>query len=336
MTLIERCNFEKTDSAVPSLRPRFAGRGELPLPIALRHGRVVDSRLCYELVGDSGGPVLVIAGGISAGRHVVSSEEFPETGWWEVQRRSFALERNRILAIDWIGADGQIDLPIHPADQADAIARLLCELEIPEAAAFIGASYGGMVGMEFAARHPDRLGALLAISAAAYSHPYSSARRALQREALSLGEAGGNPEAGVALARAMAMLTYRTPEEFAERFGGRPTVEGDRVRVGAEDYLAGHGTRYRSRMSSTAYRRLSESIDLHWLDPADIGVPLTIAAVDSDSLVPVADVEALARQVPGARFRLVRSHFGHDAFLKEEAQVASIITEFLSSLEQAQ
>lgn len=338
MALIERCNFQKTDTAAvdASLRPRFAPRGELPLSLALRHGRKVDCRLCYELVGHRDGPVLAVAGGISAGRHVVSSEEFPEAGWWEAQRASFALEHNQILAIDWVGAEGEIDLPIHPADQADAIAQLLAELGISKVTGFIGASYGGMVGMEFAVRHPDRLGALLAISAAGHSHPYSSACRSLQRQALLLGDAGGNPEAGVALARAMAMLTYRTPEEFADRFGNMPRIEADRVRVGADDYLAGHGTRYCRRMSSTAYRRLSESIDLHWLEAGDIGVPLTIAAVDRDALVPVADVEALARGVSGARFRLVRSHFGHDAFLKEVGQIANIITEFLSSLEHGQ
>ena len=311
-------------------------RGALSLPIALRHGGEAVSILRYELAGQNDGPLLIVAGGISAGRHIASSEEFPEDGWWEAQKQSFALEVNRILAIDWIGADGEIDLPIDPIDQADAIALVLDELKIPRAAAFIGASYGGMVGMHLASRHPGRLGALLAISAGANSHPYSSACRSLQRQALLLGETVGNPEAGVALARAMAMLTYRTPEEFAERFADVPQIDRGKVRVGADDYLEAHGTRHRQRMSSTAYRRLSESIDLHQIELSGMGVPLTLAAVDRDALVPVADIEALADTVPGARFHLVQSHYGHDAFLKEEGPVAAIISEFLSSLEHDQ
>lgn len=311
-------------------------RGELHLPIELRHGGTPILTLRYELAGQSGGPLLIVAGGISAGRHVVASDEFPQTGWWDAQKRSFALERNRILAIDWIGADGELDVPIDPIDQADAISLILDELGVPRAAAFIGASYGGMVGMHFAQRHPDRIGALLAIGAAANSHPYSSACRSLQRQALLLGEAGGAPEAGVALARAMAMLTYRTPEEFGERFAEAPRIDRGRIRVGADDYLEAHGAKHRRRMSSTAYRRLSESIDLHQIDPAGIRVPLILAGVDKDALVPMASVEALAAAVPGARLHVVQSHYGHDAFLKEERQIAAIICEFLSYLEHDQ
>ena len=65
-------------------------------------------------------------------------------------------------------------------------------------------------------------------------------------------------------------------------------------------------------------------------------MPLTIAGVDADGLVPAADVRALAEAVPGSRFHLIQSRYGHDAFLKEEGNVAAIITEFLNTLECAQ
>ena len=89
-------------------------------------------------------------------------------------------------------------------------------------------------------------------------------------------------------------------------------------------------------MSAAAYRRLSESIDLHRIDPDTITVPLTLVAVDSDALVPAADVRALADALPQARFHLLQSRYGHDAFLKEEGQVAAVITDFLETLEPAQ
>ncbi len=284
--------------------------------------------------GASDGPLLIVAGGISAGRHVLSSDEFPEAGWWDSQRGTFSLQRCQILAIDWVGADGTIDLPIDPADQAHAIALIMDELGVARADGFIGASYGAMVGMHFAALHRDRLGALLAISAAGRSHPYSSACRSLQRQAISLAESAGCPEAGIALARAMAMLTYRTPEEFAERFAGRPSIEHGRLRVGADDYLASQGSRHCRRMSAVAYRRLSESIDLHRVDPSDVRLPLILAAVDRDALVPPADMETLAQAVPGAKLHLISSIYGHDAFLKEGQQIAALILPFLASLEQ--
>jgi homoserine O-acetyltransferase len=316
MNLTDRCSGEAAE------------RGELALTLALRHGGQVETALRYEVAG-SGDRLLLVAGGISAGRHVAATRAFSGPGWWEAQAPTFDLDRVRLLAIDWIGADGSIDLPIDPADQADAIAALLDHLGIARTDAFIGASYGGMVALHFAARHPSLCGSILVISASASAHPFASACRSLQRRALSLGEG----VSGVALARAMAMLTYRTPAEFADRFAEPPRVEDGRVRVAAESYLDFQGERHAGRMSATAYRRLSESIDLHRIDPASVAVPATFAAVDSDALVPAPDVEALAAAVPGARYHLIHSRFGHDAFLKEEAQVAGIISQHLQSLE---
>ena len=69
------------------------------------------------------------------------------------------------------------------------------------------------------------------------------------------------------------------------------------------------------------------------IDPAAIGVPLTLVAVDQDGLVPSADISALAEQLPGSSFHLIHSRYGHDAFLKEAAEVGAIIGTFLNSLE---
>lgn len=315
-------------------QPSPATRSEVAIDLALRHGRSAEVGLRYELAGPVDAPLLIVAGGISAGRHVLASIEYSESGWWQTQASSLDPGRFRILAIDWVNADGAIDFPIHPSDQADAIRQLLDHLGVEIAAAFIGASYGGMVGMHFAAACPDRIGGLLAISAADRPHPFASACRALQRQAITLGEGHGDPQAGVALARAMAILTYRTPEEFAERFEAMPTFGSNSfVRIAAEDYLDAQGQRHAGRMNSVAYRRLSESIDLHRIDPATIKVPLTLVAVDQDALVPHSDIKCLADRVEGAPLHLIRSRYGHDAFLKEEAQVAAIIIQFLNSLE---
>ena len=334
MQIIEQPTLRLGD--VTSRLPPAQG-GELPIEIALRHGGPAATVLRYELTGPTGAPLLIVAGGISAGRHVLASGEFPVAGWWQAQSESFDPEVRRILAIDWIGADGTVDLPIDPADQADAIRRLLDHLGIARAVAFVGASYGGMVGMHFAALFPDRVGSFLAISAADRAHPFASANRSLQRQALTLGERYNDPEAGVALARAMAILTYRTPAEFSDRFAEPPTIGSNAiVRVPAENYLDAQGLRHAGRMCSIAYRRLSESIDLHRIDPASIRVPLTLVAVDQDALVPPTDIASFSEAVDGARLHQIQSRYGHDAFLKEEAQVGTILTQFLNSLELSQ
>ena len=63
-------------------------RGEITLPLNLRHAGVRQVTLRYELLGAAGLPVVFVAGGISAHRHVVASEAFPENGWANAQAQA--------------------------------------------------------------------------------------------------------------------------------------------------------------------------------------------------------------------------------------------------------
>lgn len=301
-------------------------RGHVRTTLALRHAGVRNVEIAYELVGPADAPVVLAAGGISAHRHVVASDAFPEAGWWQTQSGvGLDTTRVRLLAIDWLGADGQLDVPVDSADQADAIATVLNALGIEKLAAFVGSSYGAMVGLHFCARHPRRVGKLVAISGAHRSHPYASAWRALQRQAVALGQLQCDESQGLALARQLAMLSYRTPEEFAERFADAPTLSNGRVRVAAEDYLEHCAATWVARTSPTAFLRLSESIDLHAIDPRTVPVPTTVVAIAEDRLVPLEDLFALAEALPRSEIRVLRSKFGHDAFLTETREIGNIL-----------
>ncbi len=319
-------------------KPADARRGTLDCTLSLRHAGDRQVQLFYEWVGDAALPVLLVVGGISAGRHVAASAAFPQGGWWDAQvgdGRALDPSTHAILAIDWLGADGNLDAPIDPADQADAIATLLDALDIDALAGFIGCSYGAMVGLQFAARHPARLQRLVAISGTDRAHPYGSARRALQRRAVALGALQCDERGGLVLARQLALLSYRTPEEFAARFGPAEVIDG-RVRVAAEDYLDHCGAKYVAQSSSIGFARLSESIDLQQVDAATIHVPVTVVAVAEDRLVPVEDAYRLVERLSGEKsLRVLHSPYGHDAFLKEDADIGSVLREaFGTSLQQ--
>ena len=254
---------------------------------------------------------------------------FPETGWADdLVRAGRTLDpaRVRILAFDYVGADGRLDAPIDTADQADAVAALLDALGIDALRAFVGYSYGALVGLQFAIRHPRRLRKLVAVSGAHRAHPYAAAWRALQRKAVALGQLQCADAQGLSLARQLAMLSYRTPEEFEERFDAAPDVINGRVRVAAEDYLDATGARFVARTPVTAWLRLSESIDLHRIDPAQVRVPTLVVAVEGDRLVPLSDSVALVEGLgtPG-QLRVLRSSYGHDAFLKETDRIDAIL-----------
>lgn len=304
-------------------------RGEISFELALRHAGARTVRVRYELLGAADAPVVLVAGGISAHRHVAASATFPEAGWLNAlvgTGRTLDPARRRILAIDYVGADGQLDVPIDSTDQADAMARLLEVLGIARLRAFVGYSYGALVGLQLAARHPQRLERLVAVSGAHRPHPYASAWRALQRRAVALGQLQCADAQGLSLARQFAMLSYRTPEEFDERFDSAPVISNGRVRCASEDYLDAAGAQYVARTPVTAYLRLSESIDLHRIDPAEVRVPTTVVAVEGDRLVPLSDSVALVEKLAGhGKLRVLRSPYGHDAFLKETDRIDAIL-----------
>ena len=321
--------------ASQDLEPERAGRGVVQCTLPLRHAGTRHVRIAYEWQGAADAPVVLVAGGISAGRHLGANGVDPSRGWWEAQIGvGHALDPSacRLLAIDWLGSDGGLDAPIDPADQATAIAALLDALGIDTLAAFIGCSYGAMVGLQFGSRYGVRLQRLVAISGTDRAHPYASAWRALQRRAVALGALQCDESAGLALARELAMLSYRTPEEFAQRFDAPAQVAQGRVRCAAEDYLDVCGQRFVERFPATAFLGLSESIDLQQVDAATIRVPTTVVAVAEDRLVPVEDAYRLVERLRApARLRVLRSIHGHDAFLKEHDAIAIVLRQALGA-----
>jgi len=306
-----------------------AGRDSFRKTLTLRHAGPTQVRLSFEWQGPEDAPVLLVAGGISAHRHVAACAQFPEAGWWPQQAGPglpLDTARFRVVAIDWLGADGSLDVAIDSADQADAFAAVLDRLGVRRIAAFVGCSYGAMVGLQFAALYPHRLDGLLAISGGDRAHPYSSAWRALQRRIATLGRSDGGCREALSLARQLAMLSYRTPEEFAERFAAPAALIDGRIRCAAEDYLDACGSSYVAKTPLTAFLRLSESIDLHAVAAQAITVPTVLVAIEEDRLVPKQDLVQLAERLPASRrLHLLRSRYGHDAFLKETQAIGAII-----------
>ena len=311
-------------------------RGSFPLRLNLRHGGVVDTVLRWQIVGSAEHAVSIVLGGISAHRQLAANAIDPSEGWWPQQvKRGGALDpwQHRLLSIDWVGADGSIDLAIDPDDQAQAIVALLEHLQIARVQACIGASYGAMVGLHLAKRLGTRLGQLVVLNAAHQPHPFASAWRSIQRRIVRLGSARDASFEAVALARQLAVLSYRTPQEFAARFTDPVQLEEGVARGAAESYLEAQGERFALRFAGTAFLRLSESIDLHSIDPATIAVPVTVVGVRSDQIVPIEDVRALAAGVQNLnRYHEFDSLFGHDAFLKEDLRIRAVLVDALAAV----
>jgi homoserine O-acetyltransferase len=303
-------------------------RAVIPEDFRLESGeRLAAAGVVGRLHGPGRGPLVVVAGGISSDRFAAR--------WWSWAVRAggpIDLSRARVLAFDLLPGRDDPGVTLTTADQARLLALLLDGIDEPIVDAFVGASYGGCIGLAFAAAFPERIGQLVAISAAHRSHPAATAWRGVQRRLLAFARDCDREAEGIALARELAMATYRTPEEFGLRFGPTPPRRaGEPYPIC--DYLIARGAAYAEATSAARWIALSDSLDRHAVAPGAIRCPLTVVGFTSDRLVPVEDSRELAERAPDLRaFVEAPSIFGHDAFLKERERVGRILHDALSPL----
>lgn len=225
------------------------------------------------------------------------------------------------------GADGAPSSPeITTRDQAAILARLLDALDVERPLLVCGGSLGGMVTLEFAASFPDRVRAAVVLAAPAAQTAQGLAWNAIMRRALEIGGA----REGLALARMIGMLSYRTPEGLERRFGRARNASGE---FQVNDWLSAHGEKLVSRFDAGAYTALIDAMDTHDVGRgrggmsaalAPVADRLTGVGVVGDLLYP-ADAIREWTAASGAEHVDVASAHGHDAFLLETARVSSII-----------
>jgi homoserine O-acetyltransferase len=311
---------------------------DLPRPWRLHHGdELGEAHIAYRLTGPERAPVIAVLGGISAHRIVAG-----QAGWWPdlvgsghgIDTRQF-----RVLGVDYLGGRGGSSAPepgrkfppLSSFDQANALECIVKHAGIGRLHAIVGASYGGMVALCFAERHAALVERIVVLSAADKAQVLSTAWRSVQRQIVREAIARGDGPAGLKLARALAMATYRSAVEFELRFGGAPVRQDDRFRFPIEDYLFARGDDYVQKYRAETFLALSESIDLHRMDATLVRTPATLIAVREDQLVPFADMQGLAARLNGPRQLIeINSIFGHDAFLKEGAALTPIIKRAVS------
>ncbi len=326
-----------TSVATPAPKAEAPARGSFSCIRASRRLRLVpkygegerEIEVRYLWTGTPGAPTVVVQGGISASRQVCRTDDAPEDGWWDGlvgPGKAVDLDQVRVLSIDWLSAADLGTTSVSTEDQADVIAALLDALRIGRVKTFVGSSYGAMTGLAFAARHGHRLEHLVVLAGAHRPHPLATAQRAVQRGILRLGLENGCHEAATSLARQLAMTTYRGSNEFAQRFSGSPEFVDGRYRLPVEAYLEHAGRKFVEHFDPERYLSLSESIDLHHVDPAAVRTPATLVGFASDRLVPLSDLCELQRGLGApASLEVLESLYGHDGFLKETTALSPLL-----------
>jgi homoserine O-acetyltransferase len=291
-----------------------------PFPEHLRPVGVADAHVRFSSIGPLDAPVVFVLGGISASRRAAAEVG----GWWgDVVRAGGAVDvsRYRVISADFFPLAPDEIATLTTTDIASVYLHCLREIGVERLHAFVGASFGGMVGLALAAAAPEFVQRLVCLCAADRAAPMALAWRRVQQQILKLAIDAGRPEEGVALARELAVTTYRTEEEFNTRFEDAAGVDG---------YLSHQGEKFARKMSAERYATLSGALDSHEVDPARVVAPTLLIAAESDRLVPVETMRTLAGALGGAaKFVSIPSLYGHDAFLKEAAVIGPEIEEFL-------
>lgn len=347
-----------------------------PLDIAYEtYGRLNARRdnailICHALTGSAhaAGP----QGGDGAAR---------SSGWWDAligPARAFDTDRYFVVCSNVLGgcygstgpdsmdpatgaAYGGSFPDITVRDIVRAQRLLLLRLGIERVFAVAGGSMGGMQALEWAATYPESVDTILPIATSAAHSPWSIAFNAIAREAISLGERCGDVEAGLRLARKAAMISYRSPDGFLERFGRKRDASSDDapsddapsdgapsdgvadgpcgLGFAVERYLEHHGRRLVQRFGAASYDVLTKAMDLHDIGrgrgtAADvlgrIEQPALVCGITSDVLYPESEQRVLAAGLANATYATIDSPHGHDAFLIEFGQLDRIVRRFLA------
>ncbi len=271
------------------------------------------------------------------------------TEWWRgVVEEGGAIDptRHAVLTANLLGGcdgttgptnqDPDVLPPFTTRDQSAVLARLLNALGIKAPLLVCGGSLGGQVTLEFAASFPNRTRAAVVLAAPAAQTAQGLAWNAIMRRAIAI----GGVKEGLALARMVGMLSYRTPAGLERRFG-RARSSTDTFLV--NDWLDVHGEKLVSRFDATSYGALLDAMDTHDVGRdrggvaaalAPVGDRLTGVGIPGDLLYPDETVREWT-QAAGARYVELPSVHGHDAFLLETTRVSAILREAIARAEHA-
>lgn len=265
--------------------------------------------------------------------------------WWrDVVGPDLAIDTNRyaVLCTNLLGSCYGTTGPSDPArrpfpevttrDMARLVGQLVESLHVPSIALAIGGSLGGMVAMEFAATYPALVRNVVVLAAPA-EHPASAiAWSHIQRRAIA---AAGDE--GLEIARMIAMMTYRTAGELADRFGREEHEAGG---FAVERYLSRQGEKLRARFDVHTYLTLLDAMDRHDVGRGRGGVASALrpvkgtiigVGIPGDLLYDPLDVRRWT-EAAGAEYREIESPKGHDGFLLEGEQVSSLLREVLEGV----
>jgi homoserine O-acetyltransferase len=355
-------------------------------PFALEGGGVLrGASLAYETWGvlnSERSNAVLVCHALTGDAHAYgpSGPGQPSGGWWDdLIGPGKALDTNRYFVVcsNVLGGCQGSTGPASPhpddgrpygsrfpvvsiRDMVRAQRTLADELDVPKWLTVIGGSMGGMQVLEWGVLFPQRARSLVPIATTAAASAQQIAWSAVGRMAIANdpnwrdgdyydAPNGEGPHAGLALARQIAQIHYRSEPVFADRFGREPLNPLDHfeawTKFQVESYLDYHGAKLVRRFDANTYLLLNRAMDFHDLARGRgslpsalrrIDVPVCTMSITTDTLYPPYQQnelrDLLTAQGTPVTHVVIDSPHGHDGFLLEHEQVGAAIAKFLASL----
>jgi homoserine O-acetyltransferase len=354
-------------------------------PLLLESGeKLTDVTLCFETFGQlspTRDNAILVCHALTGDSHVAGRYDPADRkpGWWDDAvgpGKALDTDRYFIICSNVLGgcqgstgpsslnpATGRpygLDFPIITVrDMVRAQARLLDYLGIDRLVAVIGGSLGAMQTLEWAVTYPDRMKGIIPIGGAGRFHPQGIAFNEVQRQAILNDPEfkggqyypGPGPTKGLAIARMLGMITYRSDESMWAQFGRDVRHSGGDLaaRFGiayqVESYLHYQGDALVRRFDANSYLYLSKAMDLQDLGRGyasyeaahgRIKAKVLCIGIRSDLCFPTylqKETVDLVRAAGGeAEYLEMDSPWGHDAFLVDFHLIAEPIRQFLQTL----
>lgn len=293
----------------------------------------------------------------------VSDDKTGAGGWWDPligEGRPLDPTRTPVIAMNVLGScygstgpasmapDGNpwgLRLPVLTIRDMVRAQRYALDLLSVRQVVAVGGSLGGMLALEWARLFPDRVRQGVVIGASDALGPRALMENAVQRQAIvsdpDFDPLRPGPTRGLALARQIAMITYRG-ERSLERQFGRTHVHADHAldavdpSFAVETYLQHQGQRLTERFCALSYLTLIRAMDSHDATepvpdaaPPQRAAPVHFIGISSDALFPPQEVRDSAQRALAkgqrATYTHFRSDYGHDAFLVEAGQMAPLL-----------
>jgi homoserine O-acetyltransferase len=228
---------------------------------------------------------------------------------------------------------------------------VLDELGVKYLRTVVGASIGGMQALQWAVDFPERVAHCIAIGASPLS-AMGLALNHLQRQVIRLDPdfcnglytPGKQPARGLALARAIGMISYKSAALFDERYARKPNRNGEDPlgsvdgRYDVAGYLDYQGEKFVARFDANSYIVISKAMDTFDLGRGygseteafkRIRSHVSMVGISSDWLFPAKDVRDLAKRIEASGVQCDYTEFetshGHDGFLAEMDAIAAVV-----------